>query len=261
MAEKNSDPSPKVSRIHRFQIGLNVLIQIIAVVFILGGINYYAFRHYKRWDFSRNQKYALSDQTKRLLKSLDKPMKVIVFFNPVSDVYGDLQNLLKEYQYAAHNKLDVETVDPYRNFTRARELQAKYKFGANENVVILDYDGRTKFVNAADLADYDNSGEMYGQPPTLKDFKGEQALTSAMLEVIENQQSKVYLLGGNGGPDLKGDELTTFKTYHGAAEHQVRHAEPDGCRQGAGRRESSFHPRPALRFDRSRGEDAARFLG
>ncbi|MEA3188349.1 MAG: gliding motility-associatede transport system auxiliary component [Chthoniobacter sp.] len=213
MATDTTPKKPKVFRIKRFQIGLNVLVQILAVVFILGMLNYMAFNHYRRWDFSRDQKFALSDQTKRLLRSLDKPMKVIVFFNPVTDVYGDLQSLLKEYQYTARKKLEVETVDPYRNFTRARDLQAKYKFGANENVVILDYDGRTKFVNAPDMADYDQSGMMYGQPPRLKAFKGEQALTSGMLQVTENAQSKLYVLAGKGGPDLKGDDLATFKTY------------------------------------------------
>lgn len=204
---------PKVFRIKRFQIGLNVLVQILVVVFILGMVNYIAFNHYRRWDFSREQKYALADQTKRMLRGLDKKMTVVVFFNPVSEIYGDLQSLLKEFQYTARKKLEIETVDPYRNFTRARELQGKYKFGANENVVILDYDGRTKFVNEADMAEIDSSGMMYGQPPQLKAFKGEQALTSAMLEVTENQQSKLYLLGGKGGPELKGDELSAFKTY------------------------------------------------
>ena len=63
------------------------------------------------------------------------------------------------------------------------------------------------------MADYDQSGMMYGQPPQLKAFKGEQALTGAMLQVIENSQSKLYLLGGKGGPELKGEELSTFKTY------------------------------------------------
>ena len=213
MASEQADKRPKVFRIKRFQIGLNVLVQLVAVVFILGALNYIAFHHYKRWDFSRNQKYALSDQTRRLLQSLDKPMKVVVFFNPGVDIYDDLQNLLKEYQYATQKKVEVETINPYRNFSRARELQAKYKFGANENIVILDYDGRTKFVNATDMADYDQSGMMYGQPPQLKAFKGEQALTGAMLQVIENSQSKLYLLGGKGGPELKGEELSTFKTY------------------------------------------------
>src|SRR5207244_13536093 len=80
--------------------------------------------------------------------------------------------------------------------------------------VILDYDGRTKFVNASDLADYDQSGMMYGQPPTLKAFKGEQALTSAMLQITENAQTKLYLLSGKGGQDLKGEDLSNFKTYH-----------------------------------------------
>ena len=65
-----------------FAIGVNVLIQIVLVFFILAGINYIAFKHFKRWDFSRNQKYALSDQTKQLLRGLQKPLKIYVFFSP-----------------------------------------------------------------------------------------------------------------------------------------------------------------------------------
>ena len=208
----------KVFRIHRFQIGLNVLIQILAVVFILGMLNYVAFNYFKRWDFSRDKKYALSDQTKRVLKSLEKPVKIIIFFTPDprvpgGEIYDDVQNLLKEYQYAS-KKIDVETVNPFKALSRARELQAKYKFGASENVLIVDAgEGHSKFVNATDMAEYDESGVEMGQPPRLKAFKGEQAITSALLEVTESKQNKIYVLGGKGGPDLKSDELAGIKTY------------------------------------------------
>ena len=61
MATPSSDAKPKkVFRISRFAIGVNVLLQILTVVFILGVINYFAFNHYRRWDFSRNQKHVLS---------------------------------------------------------------------------------------------------------------------------------------------------------------------------------------------------------
>jgi ABC-type uncharacterized transport system involved in gliding motility auxiliary subunit len=218
MATNSSEGKPKkAQRIHRFAIGLNVLVQILTVMFILAGINYIAFKHFKRWDFSRDQKYALSDQTKELLKGLQKTLKVYVFFSPDprlpgGEVFGDIQNLLKEYQYGSNGKLEVETIDPYKNLSRAQALMAQYKFG-NENVVVVDYQGHSKLVNAADMAEYDNSGEMYGQPPKLTGFKGEQALTSAILEVTEEKQNKIYLIGGKGGPELAGDDLASFKAY------------------------------------------------
>jgi hypothetical protein len=218
MAEDNPENKPKKApRINRLAIGINVLTQIVAVFFILMAVNYYAFKHYKRWDYSRNHKFALSGQTLQLLESLPKPVKIYVFFSPDpqlpgGEVYQDVNSLLKEYQYAAKGKVDVENIDPFKNLSRARELMAQYKFG-NENVVIVDYQGHSKLVNATDMAQYDESGEMYGQQPKFTGFKGEQALTGAILEVSEAKPNKIYLIGGKGGPELEGDDLAAFKIY------------------------------------------------
>jgi len=219
MAANSSEARPrKAPRIHRFAIGVNVLAQIATVIFILVTINYIAFKHFKRWDFSRDQKYALSDQTERLLESLQKPVKIYAFFSadprvPGGDVFPDIEALLKEYQYAAKGKVEVEMIDPYKNLSRAKALMAQYKFG-NENVVVVDYQGHSKLVNATDMADYDTSGEMYGQEaPKLKAFKGEQALTAAILDVSEEKQIKIYMIGGKGGPELASDDLAAFKAY------------------------------------------------
>jgi hypothetical protein len=145
-------------------------------------------------------------------------VKIYVFFSPDprlpgGEVFPDIEALLKEYQYAGKGKVDVETIDPFKNLSRARELMAQYKFG-NENVVVVDYQGHSKLVNASDMAQYDTSGEMYGQEaPKLVGFKGEQALTSAILEVSEEKQNKIYVIAGKGGPDLNGDQLSGFKAY------------------------------------------------
>ena len=71
------------------------------------------------------------------------------------------------------------------------------------------------------MADYDTSGEMYGQPPKLKGFKGEQAITGAILEVSEEKQNNIYLLGGKGGPELTGPELSELQDLPGAAEPEA----------------------------------------
>jgi ABC-type uncharacterized transport system involved in gliding motility auxiliary subunit len=218
MAANNPEAKPKKApRINRFAIGLNVLVQIVLVFFILAFINYFAFKHFKRWDFSREHKYALSDQTKRVLEGLPKPVKIFVFFSedpriPGGDVYTDVTSLLKEYQYAAKGNVEVEEINPYRNLSRAKELMAHYKFG-NENVVVVDYQGHSKLVNATDMAQYDDSVQTTDAPPKLKAFNGEQPLTAAILEVSEEKQNKIYLIGGKGGPELSGDGLAVLKTY------------------------------------------------
>ncbi|SRR5579862_919778 len=201
-----------MAAIKRFQIGFNVVLQVALLVFIIGMVNYLSFNHFKRWDFSRDKKYALSETTKSLLQHLKKPAKIFVFFSPNTEVYGDVVNLLKEVQYGAGKNVEIEYIDPFRNFTRARQLQDKYKFGANENVIIVDYDGRTKFVNASDIVDVDNSGAEYGQPPRVTAFKGEQGLASALLEVSEAAQNNVFYLTGQGEPDLAGDDFSNAKT-------------------------------------------------
>lgn len=199
----SEQPAPKkVVRIKRLQIGINVLVQLVVLFVIVAMVNFISFKHFKRWDFSRNQKYALSEQTRQILGGLKKPVHAVIFFSSGQEIYGDLTGLLREYEFASNKQFQTEAVDPYRNFSRARELQAKYKFGSNENVLILDYEGKNKFVNAADMAEMDVSMAMYGQPPTVKAFKGEQAITSALLELTEEKQNKVYVLAGHGEPDL-----------------------------------------------------------
>src|SRR6266498_6130510 len=95
-------------KIRRVQIGFNVLAQIILILFLAAMVNSIAFKHYQRWDFSRDQKYALSDKTKRFLRTVKGKMRIIVFFSPSTPIASDVQTLLTEYQSGANCKLDIE---------------------------------------------------------------------------------------------------------------------------------------------------------
>ena len=211
--DPQSDPSKSVHTIKRFSIGLNVLVQVLAFTAITAMVNYMSFRHFKRWDFTRDQKYALAPLTKNLLATLKKPVKAVVFFPNAQAIAQDVGSLLREYEYASDRKVSVEIVDPYRNLTRAKELSEKYKFGNTDNIVILDYEGKSKFVNAADMAEMDTSRATFGQPPIIRAFKGEEAITSALLEITEDRQNKVYFLAGHGEPAPTSQELTALKTF------------------------------------------------
>ena len=192
--------------------------QTIIVVVIVLLINYLGFNRYRRWDLSGYNKYALSELTKKLLKSLKKEVKIYVFFSPTSqsagsELYYDLQNLLKEYEFAGKRKVQIETIDPYRNLTRTRELQVKYNFGADENLVILDYQNRKKILRVADMAEYDPPG-MFSETPQVRAFRGEQIITSALVELTEEKETRIGFITGHGEPGLEeGSPLTRFKEF------------------------------------------------
>src|SRR5258705_13471924 len=111
MADETKKPRTRSGKkIGRIRIGLNVVVQIVLILFLVAMVNSFAFKHYARWDLSRDQKYALSDKTKRFLDMFKGKMRITNFFPPDTVITGDVDNLLTEYQYAAKGKIDVEKI-------------------------------------------------------------------------------------------------------------------------------------------------------
>src|SRR5216110_757382 len=201
-------------KIHRVQIGFNVLAQIVLILFLAVMVNSIAFKHYARWDFSRDQKYALSDKTKRFLKTIKGKMRITIFFSPNTPITADVQNLLTEYQYAGEGKIDIEHVDPERNLSRAKELFDKYKVVTDESLLVLDYEGRNKTVKASEMADFDQSGMAFGEGPRVTAFKGEQAITSAMMDLVEGKKKTLGYVTGHKEPSLsENSTISVLKTF------------------------------------------------
>src|SRR5256714_620785 len=200
MAEPATTTKPK--GIRRLQIGLNLLVQLILIFFLVSAVNWLGFRHYKRWDVSRDQKYALSDKTKRFLDTIKGKVRVTVFFSQNTPITADVQNLLTEYQYAAKGKMDVENIDPERNLSRAKEMFEKYKVVSDESLIVIDYEGRNKTVKASEMAEIDQSGMAMGEGPRVTAFKGEQSITSAMIDLVEGKKNTVGYVTGHKEPSI-----------------------------------------------------------
>src|ERR1043166_1254739 len=216
MADESKQPRPRRRmKIGRIRIGLNLVIQMVLILFLAAMVNSYAFKHYARWDFSRDQKYALSDKTKRFLDTLKAKMRITVFFSPNTPITADLQNLLTEYQYAGKGKIDVEQIDPERNLSRAKELFDKYKVVTDESLLVLDYEGRNKTVKASEMADVDQSGTAIGEGPRVAAFKGEQVITSAMIDLVEGKKKTLGYVTGHKEPALteSTSPITELKTF------------------------------------------------
>src|SRR6266853_5002707 len=216
MADETKKPrTHSAKKIGRIRIGLNVVVQIVLILFLVAMVNSFSFKHYARWDFSRNQEYTLSDKTKRFLDTLKGKMRVTVFFSPNTPITADLQNLLTEYQYAGKGRNNIEHIDPERSLSRAKELFDKYKVVTDESLLVLDYDGRNKTVKASEMADIDQSGMASGEGPRVAAFKGEQAITSAMIDLVEGKKKTLGYVTGHKEPALSAptSPVTLLKTF------------------------------------------------
>jgi ABC-type uncharacterized transport system involved in gliding motility auxiliary subunit len=176
----------------------------VALVFALVALaNYLAGRHWVRGDWTKTKIYSLSQTTRKVVAGLTKPVSVTVFMTRASPLYRPVAELLNGYRTAS-SKVEVEFLDPERNPMRAQELVKQ--FGIRQNTVVFRSGDRKKYVEEEKLADYDYSGAQTGAAPQLKAFKGEEAFTSALLEVTEKTVSKIYFSSGHGEPKLDSQE-------------------------------------------------------
>ncbi|HEY0791139.1 MAG TPA: GldG family protein [Chthoniobacterales bacterium] len=197
-----------LERPRRWRIATNVVLQLLLVTGIFLLVNYLGFTRYQRWDLSKYNRYSLSEMTRHVLNSLKKDAHVYVLYSSRAQMPGgqalfdDLRNLLKEYQDYARRKVQVETVDLYDDVTKARLLQDRFRFGSQKNLVIVEYQNRSRTLRAEDLVEVAPNGLFENNAPEITAFKGEQVITTALLELLEEKQPRVGLVTGHGEPGL-----------------------------------------------------------
>ncbi len=150
-----------------------------------------------RLDLTRNRFHSLSPQTLKILAGLDRPVEITaLYLDPSGSRREDrvlrrrrerIDLLLRRYAKASP-LVRYEIYDPERNPTIARRLGVK-----EPNTIVLRC-GKRKVVlhQWAVFVPGDPSGRI---PPR---FKGEQAVTSAILRLMEPMAPVVYFLVGHG---------------------------------------------------------------
>lgn len=158
---------------------------IAVVLAILVGINYLASRRNTRWDLTAGGQFTLSDQTKKVLTELDKPVVIRVFDR--AEGFQRFRERLNEYTYVS-DKVSVEYIDVERDPVVANQYQVQ-QFGT----VAFEYDGRVHRVTS----------------------DAEQELTNGLIKVVQGREPKVYFIQGHGE---KGPAGTDRFGYAGVAE-------------------------------------------
>lgn len=182
----------------RFRLA-NRLIQIVLGLCLILSLNFLAAKYFGRIDLTQSGTYTLAPESKAYIRELVEPVDIIVTIPNDADVpelkqiHQHLRKLFREYQAAGtidgKSYIRVEYVDIYRQRKRAQELSNQYNL-TQENVILVAMGERTREIRQADL--YEVEGNQ------ITGFRGEKALTSAIIEVSSKDEDKIYFLVGHG---------------------------------------------------------------
>ena len=170
---------------------------IVLVLLLAIGANYLGARHWVRGDWTKARIFSLSQTTKKVLAGLTQPVQITVFMRRGAPLYQPVSELLNRYR-AASSRIEIEYLDPERNPARAEALLKQ--FAVRQNTVVFRSGDRKKYVEEDKLADFDYSGAQMGAAPQIRTFKGEEAITGAILDVTEKKVTKIYFTAGHGEP-------------------------------------------------------------
>lgn len=219
----------------RVNAGINVALQIVLAAAVLVMANYLAMRHYKQFDWTKNQIYTLSEQTHSVLRSLQRPVEIIVMIGRGDPLYVPTQQMLDRYLEVAGDKISVRYVDPLWDPAEFRHVIEQYPIAAgvtedqqlvSEQVIVVHAGENNRFVSPTeDFVSAESQGMMgFGPEPTFNQPRAELATTSAIYRVVSGQRRQICLTSGHGEWRTGGGErgLGDLGTYLERYEVELR---------------------------------------
>ncbi len=162
------------------QAGTNATVAVLALVVILGLVNFLAVRSSTRLDLTENQLFTLAPATQTITQSLTTPVKVVVF--DVAQNAQDVQ-ILKSYRRQTAN-FSYEYIDPYANPQQAQAFGV-----AAPGMVFLEVGEERRFLQSVGTPD----PQGLGAPERLS----ERRLTNALDQIVNDRTLTVYFTQGH----------------------------------------------------------------
>jgi len=170
--------------------GTNSLILAIIFLGILVFINLISFRHNQQFDFTESGFYTLSEQTKKIIASLPREVRLTAFFqidSPEKKLFQDrMQSILE-----SSDKINLSFIDPDKN----PAITKQYGITTYGTVVL-------------------ESGKKESK---VRD-PSEANLINGILKVIKDEQKVIRFLEGHGEKRIDDFENQGFSTVKGALE-------------------------------------------
>ena len=158
--------------------GSNVAVAILLAFVIIVLINYVSARRSVRFDVTAGRQFSLSEQTKKIIKNLDRDINITAFYTEDHYRRRYVRDLLGEYDYQS-DRIQFTMVDP----SAKPGLAMSYSIRQNGTVIF-------------------EAGEMRENIESHQNE--EQDFTSAILKLTSDKKKKVYFLDGHGERDIDG---------------------------------------------------------
>ncbi len=156
------------------RLGANASVFAVAGVAIFALVNYLGYQHHKKFDYTTEKQFTLSDQTKKIAGDLKSEIKVLYFSKSDEPV----ANLVERYRDFS-NKITYERIDLQARPEMAQQYRGMK--GAGE-VVVISGQKNEKLMQGAD----------------------EEKLTSAIMKVTREKAKAVCFIDGHGEHELAG---------------------------------------------------------
>ena len=148
------------------------------VLLLLGLINWAGIVYGKRWDFTENQLYTLSEQSQTIVAELKQPLEVLVFDRQLDP---ELENLLQNYgRYS--QQFEFKLINPEQQIGLAQQ------FGVQSlGEIYLRYGEKQQKLN---------TGSQQGELT-------ETQLTNGIEKIKRDRPTNIYFLQGHGEASLE----------------------------------------------------------
>lgn len=170
--------------------GGNMVLATVLVIAIVGLVDFFFARHSWRVDTTESGIFSLSDQTRKILKNLDKDIEIIAFAKKINQ--ATIEDRLAEYRHYS-KRIKWEIVDPDEKPAVAKQYKVK-DYG---NLVIL----------------------CEGKEEQIPNFS-EESITNAIIKVTRQGRKKVAFLTGHGEGNISSAEREGFDKARQAIEGQ-----------------------------------------
>ena len=168
----------------RLARGANATLFTLFVVGIVVLLNVMLAQRPLRLDLSADKRFQLAPQSRQALDRLRQPVTLYAFVFEGTEEAERLGDLLREYRLAS-DRVRVRMVDPDREPTLAQKYEVRAA-----GTVVVEMGSNYRKIEPFNLF----TSSLYG----AMEFRGEQAVTRALLELSGLGGSVVYFLEGHG---------------------------------------------------------------
>jgi hypothetical protein len=235
------DPTERLQGERRMHATIGTLF----VLLIFFQLNYLAFRHFDRWDWTSDARFTLSERTLTELRGLERDVDLWLLLSEGEPAFADVRELLERYR-AESPRVRVHHVDPDAQPGEARRVAERFDIAlstgegesfADVALVVSSGDRRWKITRddlvSLDLGSFEGDS---GEGPKV-DVKAERAISGALAQVLRGRATKICLATGHGEAAMAGDRPLFFLREELERENTVLEdfdavglrAVPEGC--------------------------------